>query len=195
MIVQFYEIYRHRDGTLQHHVWDPKTNWRTICNTVKPHAKLDITISVHKASYTGRRISILPGYNSGNMVNTKAVLDSGEQITIIPRKLVDHMGIEMRNMDKSKMKIRSIDNSRVLTQGALCLNITARTKTGFVNVPTIVYVVPDALGIFLDLQTVENLGLIDEDFPRPKASAWKKSQAIAANLDAIPQLGHYATCN
>ena len=73
------------------------------------------------------------------------------------------------------MRLRSIDNSRVLTQGALCLNITARTKTGFVNVPTMVYAVPDASSIFLNLQTMEKLGLKDEDFPRPKASAWEKS--------------------
>ena len=143
---------RGRDGTLKHHVWDPKTNWWTVCSTVKPHAKLDIVISVHRASYTGRRLPILPGNNSMNGVNTNAVLDSGAQITIIPRKLVDHMGIDMSNMDKSHMRIRSIDNSRVATQRALCLNITAKTKTGFINIPTMVYVIPDASSIFLDLK-------------------------------------------
>ena len=162
---------RGKYGTLQHQVWDPKTDWWKVCNTVNPHAKLDISISIHQASYAGRKVPILPGYNVGNMINTKAVLDSGAQITIIPRCLVEHMGVDMSNMDKSKMKIRSIDNSRVLTQGALCLNITAKTNTRWINVPTMVYVIPNASGIFLDLQTMENLGLIEDDFPRPKASA------------------------
>lgn len=91
---------------------------------------------------------------------------------------MDQMGIDMSNMDRSTMRIRSVDNSRVLTQGALCLNITAKTDTGFVNVPTMVYVVLDASNIFLDLQTMKSLGLIEEDLPKPKASAWEKSKAI-----------------
>ena len=69
---------RGKYGTLQHQVWDPKTDWWKVCNTVNPHAKLDISISIHQASYAGRKLPILPGYNAGNRVNTKAVLDSAK---------------------------------------------------------------------------------------------------------------------
>ena len=68
---------RGNDRALKHHILNP--NWWTECNTIKPHAMLDITNSVHTPSYTGRKLLILPAYHSLNKTRTTAVMDSGAQ--------------------------------------------------------------------------------------------------------------------
>ena len=95
-----------------------------------------------------------------------AVADSGAQITIVPASLLKQEGIAITGLRRSGMDLRAANNARINVEGVAEATISALSATGErFQTSTKVYVVRDVEEVYLSLDVLVGLQLVDDQFP------------------------------
>ena len=120
-----------------------------------------------------------------------AVADSGAQITIIPAKLLHQSGIKIEGLRQSKIDLRAKNNARIDVQGVADARISALSPTGerFMT-STRIYVVQNVNELYLSLDVLEGLRIVNKFFPAAgagnqhgaQAGAWDKTGTVTEQL-------------
>ena len=120
-----------------------------------------------------------------------AVADSGAQITIVPASLLDQRGTAITGLRQSKVDLRAANNARIDVQGVADAMISALSPTGeHFRTSTKVYVVRNVEEVYLSLDVLVGLRIVNEHFPAAGAGnqhgaqqgAWDKTGTVTEQL-------------
>ena len=120
-----------------------------------------------------------------------AVADSGAQITIVPAGLLSQEGIAITGLRRSKIDLRAANNVKMDVLGVADATISALSPSGErFSTTTAAYVVKNVDEVFLSLETMVGLRIVDEQFPTAGAGnqhgaqkgAWDRTGTVTECL-------------
>ena len=95
-----------------------------------------------------------------------AVADSGAQITIIPANMLSNEGIAITGLRRSSIDLRAANNVKMDVLGVVDASISALSPSGErFSTATSAYVVKNVDEVFLSLEVMVGLRIIDRQFP------------------------------
>ena len=116
-----------------------------------------------------------------------AVADSGAQITIVPASLLDQRGITITGLRQSKVDLRAANNARIDMQGVADARISALSPTGErFTTSSKIYVVRNVEEVYLSLNVLMGLRIVNEHFPAAKAGNQHSCAHCAAVAASSP---------
>ena len=95
-----------------------------------------------------------------------AVADSGAQITIIPAKILSNEGLAITGLRRSSINLRAANNVKMDVLRVVDASISALSPSGErFSTATSAYVVKNVDEVFLSLEVMVGLRIIDRQFP------------------------------
>ena len=116
-----------------------------------------------------------------------AVADSGAQITIIPASMLSDEGISVTGLRRSSIDLRAANNVKMNMLGVVDADISALSPSGErFSTATSAYVVKNVDKVFLSLEVMVGLRIVDKQFPTAGAGNQHKGTYCASAAASSP---------
>ena len=119
------------------------------------------------------------------------VADSGTQITIVPACLLDQSVIKIAGLHQSKVDLRAANNAQIDVQGVADATISALSPSGeCFKTSSTIYIVRNVSEVYLSLDVLVGLRIVNEFFPAAgagnqhgaQAGAWDRTGTVTEQL-------------
>ena len=154
---------------LPHHVHDAVAGW--LPSRPRDSPTLMVSFAVDRPAYSALGLN-LPrfrnsGHNPGRTCSKLAVADSGAQLTVIPKTLLDDMNVKGDSIFPVSTGVNGASNAPILVDGGILLTVTAKNnKTGAVKTSHQLAYVSQHINVpYLSQNACIDLGLLPPNFP------------------------------
>ena len=152
-----------------------------LCGQVSGHANQPRLVLLSFATPGGRK----------EFKVKNAVADSGAQITIVPANLLSQEGVAVTGLRRSHINLRAANSAKIDVQGVADATISVLSPSGErYSTTTTAYVVRNVDEVYLSLDAMVGLRIVDEQFPTAGAgnqhgaqkAAWDRTGTVAERL-------------
>ena len=160
-------VVRHGKKKLQvsHHIFDKKHGW--VQTASKPHPSIMCTAKINLKDHSDFGTPIIECKRLKPLYSPM-ITDSGCQSTIMPVKTAYSMGLTKLDLIPVRMKMTGAGSDDLGIVGAVILDIATEDGRGNkLLTKQFTYVAERVNRIFLSRQALEDLKIVNEDFPRP----------------------------
>ena len=152
---------------LPHHVHDSVQGWYKCRARDSP--SLPISFSVDNGAYAalGLSPSMFCNMVTRKTINGHGTADTGAQLTVIPAKQVENMGIKLDSIFPVQSRLNGAQDAPIMVEGGVLLVITATNPQNGITRSShqLCYVSHHVSTTFLSLSVCMDLGLVPKSFP------------------------------
>ena len=146
--------------TLSHHIYRQGSGWLRQPAMAKPMVM--IRSELDKESYTAHQVGE-PPVNS-EVAQEKFLADTGASVCLAGTKYMRALGIKQEDLLKTDMCVRGAGNQKIEVLGVLLVSLSQPGSSS--HSKQMVYICEGVTGPLLSLEACQDLGLVDQDFPR-----------------------------
>ena len=154
---------------LPHYVYKKISGWSQEQPRKSP--TIMAQFSVDRKSYGELNLpmpKLAAGHSPGRSSDVSSICDSGAQLTVIPRNLLNNMRIKLDSIFPIQTRIQGVANAPLLVDGGILVVITAKNvKTGEIRTSKqLAYVSSTVKSPYLSFDACVDLGIVSPDFPQ-----------------------------